>query len=66
MYIDDIRKHDRPDPKKTANDMSRWVADSLTSVILFQKLGAVVVTSSLIKDLKEYCELNIFCFLIYA
>lgn len=58
MYIDEIRKHDRPEPRHTAKQMSLWVADSL-NVNLFKKLGPLEVESSSINDLNEYCELNI-------
>lgn len=61
IYIDDIRKHDKPEPKQTAKYISLWVADNL-NVNLFQKLGPLVVVSSFIKDLKEYCELNMALF----
>lgn len=58
IYIDEIRKHDKPVPRHTAKHINLWVAVSL-KVNLFQKLGPVVVVSSLFKDLNEYCELNI-------
>lgn len=58
MYIEDMRKQDRPEPKQTAKHISLWVADNL-KVKRFQKLGPLVVASSFISDLKEYCELNI-------
>lgn len=58
IYIEDMRKHEIPEPRQTAKHISLWVADSL-KVNRFQKLGPLEVESSLIKDLNEYCELNI-------
>lgn len=58
MYMVDMRKHDKPEPRHTAKHSSLCVVVSL-NVNRFQKLGFVVVASSLIKDLNEYCELNI-------
>lgn len=58
MYIDEMRKQERPEPKQTAKQINLWVAVSL-NVNRFHKLGPLVVVSSLISDLKEYCELNI-------
>jgi len=57
MYIDEIRKHDRPVPRQTAKQISLWVALSLKQN-LFQKLGSMD-ESSFISDLNEYCVLNI-------
>lgn len=59
MYMEDMRKQERPEPRHTAKQTNRWVADSL-NVSRFHKLGPLVVASSFIKDLNEYCELNIF------
>lgn len=58
IYIEDMRKQDRPDPKHTAKQINLWVVDNL-NVNLFQKPGPLVVASSFINDLNEYCELNI-------
>lgn len=52
MNNEDIRKHDKPQPKKTAKQTSLCVVDSL-KVKRFQKLGPLVVTSSSMRDLNE-------------
>lgn len=58
IYIEDMRKHEMPEPRQTAKQISLCVADSL-KVKRFQKLGPLEVVSSFINDLNEYCELNI-------
>ena len=58
MYIEEMRKQEIPEPRHTAKQINLWVADNL-NVYLFQKLGPLVVESSFINDLNEYCELNI-------
>lgn len=58
IYIEDMRKHDKPEPRQTAKQINLCVADNL-KVNRFQKLGPLLVASSFINDLKEYCELNI-------
>lgn len=59
MYIDDSRKHVKPAPRHTAKHINLCVVVNLI-VNLFQKLGPLVETFSSIRDLKEYCELNMF------
>lgn len=58
MYSDERMKQERPEPRHTAKQISLCVADNLI-LNLLRKLGPLVVESSLISDLNEYCELNI-------
>lgn len=54
IYIEDMRKHEIPDPKQTAKHINLCVAESL-NVKRSQKLpGPFEVESSFINDLNEY------------
>ena len=57
IYMREMRKQEIPEPRQTAKQINLWEVDNL-NVNLFQKLGPLVVLSSSISDLNEYCELN--------
>lgn len=65
MYMDEIRKHDRPEPKQQTKQISLWDVVNL-NVSLSQRVR-FVASSSFINDLKEYLEPNMLaCMLVYV